>query len=448
MPRTQTYCPRCRQPIVADIEQLFDVSADPQAKNRFLSGSFNAARCNSCGFEGPLSTPLVYHDADKELLLTYFPPELGLPVNEQERMVGPMITQVVNRLPNDKRKAYLFRPQTMLTLQTMVEKVLEGEGITREMIDGQQKRLNLIQRLISTKPESREEVVKQEEALIDESFFGILTQLAQAVLSQGDENTARALLLLQQELLKSTPVGQKLAERVQEEQAAVKQLQEAGNSLTRDKLMDMLINAPTETRVNALVSMTRNGLDYTFFQMLSERIEQAEGDEKTRLAALRERLLHITSQIDQAVQREIAEARKVLETILQAPDIEAAVAQNMEAVTDFFLEALNSEITEARKNANLERIAKLQAVNNVIEKASAPPPEYALIEKLMEADDDDSRLRILQENEPLVTQEFINTLSALAQQGESQGQPPEVVERFRAAYLVALRFNMQKNLQK
>ncbi|NCU21899.1 c-type cytochrome, partial [Candidatus Falkowbacteria bacterium] len=28
---------------------------------------------------------IVYHDATKELLLTFFPPELGLPINEQEK---------------------------------------------------------------------------------------------------------------------------------------------------------------------------------------------------------------------------------------------------------------------------------------------------------------------------------------------------------------------------
>ena len=64
----------------------------------------------NCGYQGPLSTPVVYHDPEKEFFLTYFPPELGLPLNEQERMMGPYITQVVNRLPPEKRKAYLFPP--------------------------------------------------------------------------------------------------------------------------------------------------------------------------------------------------------------------------------------------------------------------------------------------------------------------------------------------------
>src|SRR4030066_978607 len=122
MPKTRINCPNSRQPIIADIEQLFDVGQDPTAKQKFLAGMFNVAQCQSCGYQGLLATPIVYHDPAKELLLTYFPAELNLPVNEQEKMIGPLITQVTNGLPQEKRKAYLFRPQTMLTLQSMIEK--------------------------------------------------------------------------------------------------------------------------------------------------------------------------------------------------------------------------------------------------------------------------------------------------------------------------------------
>ena len=87
MPRVQVSCPQCRQPITAEMEQLFDVGNDPQAKQRFLSGNVNTANCRNCGYRGPLSTPIVYHDPEKELLLTFFPPELGLPLNEQERLI-------------------------------------------------------------------------------------------------------------------------------------------------------------------------------------------------------------------------------------------------------------------------------------------------------------------------------------------------------------------------
>jgi hypothetical protein len=111
-----------------EAEQLFDMNIDPQAKQRLMSGTVNAIHCQACGYQGMLTTPIVYHDPEKELLLTYFPSEWGLPVNEQEKLVGPLINQVMNKLPVEKRKAYLLRPQAMLTFQTMIEKILEGDA--------------------------------------------------------------------------------------------------------------------------------------------------------------------------------------------------------------------------------------------------------------------------------------------------------------------------------
>ena len=144
MPKTQISCPRCRTPITADIQQLFDMNTDPQAKQKLLSGSANVIHCPACGYEGLYPTPIVYHDPDKELLLTSFPPELGLPVNEQERMIGPQINKIVNDLPSEKRKAYLFQAKSMLTFQTLMETILSADGVTKEMLDQQQQKLQLI----------------------------------------------------------------------------------------------------------------------------------------------------------------------------------------------------------------------------------------------------------------------------------------------------------------
>jgi hypothetical protein len=149
---------------MADIDQLFDVGQDPTAKQKILSGAFNLASCPNCGFKGMIATPLVYHDPGKELLFTYFPPELSLPINEQERIIGPLITRVTNTLPQEKRKAYLLQPQAMLTLQTMIERILAADGITKEMIQAQQERMNLLQRLVNASDESIAEIVGKEDA--------------------------------------------------------------------------------------------------------------------------------------------------------------------------------------------------------------------------------------------------------------------------------------------
>ena len=189
MPQTQIACPRCRQIIPAQVEQLFDVTAEPASKQRLLGGVSNRARCQFCGYDGNLATPVVYHDADKELLLTYFPPELGLPANEQEKMIGPLINKVVNNLPAERRKAYLFRPQSFLTYQSLVEKILEGDGVSKEMLDEQQKRLNLIQRLLqTTTADVRAEIIKQNAAVLDEPFFAIYNRLVEAAVSSNQHS--------------------------------------------------------------------------------------------------------------------------------------------------------------------------------------------------------------------------------------------------------------------
>ena len=133
------------------------------------------AHCPYCGYEGRLATPIVYHDADKELLLTYFPPELGLPINEQERLIGPMITQIMNRLPPEKRKGYLLKPTANFTFESMMETILGKDGITPEMIKAQQERLNLIDRLLQvTSADVRSELIKQNAKLFDEQFFVVV----------------------------------------------------------------------------------------------------------------------------------------------------------------------------------------------------------------------------------------------------------------------------------
>ena len=449
MSKVQMSCPRCRQPLVAEVEQLFDVGVDPDAKQKFLSGNFNVAKCDRCGYQGPLSTPVVYHDPDKELLLTYFPPDLGLPVKEQERLIGPLITQAVNRLPNEKRKGYIFRPQTMLTQQAMVERVLEAEGITKEMMESSQQRLNLLQRLISaTSADVRQTIIKQEEKLIDERFFEIITRLIEASLQAGDQNSARALAALQQEILPQTAVGQKIQAQQGEVQAAVQALQEASQQgLTREKLLDLFINAPSETQLATMVSMARAGLDYEFFRILSERIDQAEGEQKDLLTKLRDRLLEMAQEIDKRMQEQMQGAVQVLEELLKADDIQAATEEILPQMDDFFAEALRSELQKARQAGDLERLSKLQEVVEIIQSASAPPPEIALVEELMGAEDETGRSEILQQHAEQITDEFLQMINTLINQMEGQNQA-EMVQRLQEVYRSALRFSMQANLKK
>jgi hypothetical protein len=446
MPKTRINCPNCHQPVVADIEQLFDTGVDPSSKSRLLSGVTNMIRCPACGYQGNLATPIVYHDPQKELLLTFVPSELGLPMNEQERIIGPMINKAVSSLPQEKRKGYLFRPQTMLTFQGLIERILEADGITREMLQAQQQRMNLLQRLMEASSDDvRAEIAKQNDNLIDGDFFTLLRRIAEMAAMNGDRESTSQMSNLQKQLVSVTTFGKQLETQTREVEAAVHSLQALGEQLTQEKLLDLVIEASSDTRVNAIVSLTRPGMDYTFFGMLSQRIEKETGAERERLLKLRERLLELTQQIDRQIAEHTDQARQALNAILGAQNIVEATEQSMPAVDEIFIQVLSQELEAARKKGDLERIGKLHQVEETIQKASAPPPEIAFLDELVNTADDAAMQVMLENRKQEVTPELLDSLTQLVAQPQSE-QEPELYQRLQKLYQMVVRLSMEKNL--
>ena len=454
MPQTQVSCPQCRQPVQANIEQLFDVTADPGAKQRLLGGTSNVIRCPHCGFQGRLPTPIVYHDNEKELLLTYFPPEMGMPLNEQEKTFGPLIQKVTERLPAEKRKAYLFKPQANLTYDSMVETILGKDGITPEMIKEQQERVTLIERLIQASgADVRSEIIKQNLPLMDEQFFALFSRLAQSAMAGGQEPVAKQMTAIQKQLLEETEFGRGLKESYGELDAASKALQEAGQNLTREKLLDLVIAAPNEARIRAYVSLARNGMDYTFFQNLTEKIDATKGEEKKRLEDLRENLLDYINEVDRQLEERFKQAQAFVEQLLEQDDVAKATRENLDGFTQEAVDAVNQMLRQASEKNDYARMGKLQKMAEVLQEASAPPPEVAFIEQLLEAAEQAAVEKLLAENEELVNENFMSTLSGLMAQLEAQSQSAqggaqakELSEKLNRVYKTALRFSMKKNM--
>lgn len=445
--KTQIACPNCHQPLVAEVQQLFDLNEDPAAKQRLLSGATNMIQCPHCGYQGSLATPIVYHDPEKELLLAFVPPELGLPRDEQEKLVGRLINQVIEGLPQEKRKGYLFSPQSTLTHQGLIERVLEADGITREMIQAQEQKLNLLQRLMNSSDDSRAQIAAQEDELLDGEFFTLLSRLAESSMASGDQESARRFAGLQEQLLPLTTFGKQLQEQIGELEAAAKSLQDAGEGLTREKLLDLVLEAPNDTRLRALVSMARPGMDYSFFQILSERIEQAtEESERERLVALREKLLEMTREVDEQMQVRVAQARQLLNAIVQSHNVAEATAQNLGDIDQFFLEVLEAEMKAARQTADLARLEKLQTVAGVLEAAGEPPPEIALIQELVNQPGDEAWQRLLEERAQEISPQFLETLTALLAQAQS-GDNPQLSDRLRAIHRQAVRLSIQARMK-
>lgn len=448
MTRTSVPCPNCRQPIVIDLTRLFDLNTDPQAKEKLLSGAANFFQCPNCQHQGIYPTPIVYHDPEKELLLTYFPPELNTPINEQEKTIGPLIKKAMDDLPAEKRKGYLFKPQTMLSQQKLFETILEADGITPEMLKAQQEKLNLLQRLAAAPETELNRLIVENDEKIDEELFILLSRLAQASAATGDQEAVMALAALQNALLEQSTVGKATAHEAAETKAAMEELQELGKAgITRENLLDLLIkNAENEIRVTTIASMARGGLDYTFFQNLTEKIDQAAGAEKSKLEGLRERLLVIVDTIDKAVQAQTEEAQTLLEELLAAENIEEATQKALPRVNPMFTEVINHAATKAQEENDTAKLTKLAGIVAVLRAASSSGAIIKIIETLLQEENEAKRQEILEQAGDAINEEFSQTLTSLIGQVEKQGQQPELLARLKALNSEILRFTMRRNL--
>ena len=450
MPKTTIPCPRCRTPITAEISRLFDLSSDPEAKEKLLSGSANLIDCPVCHYQGVYPSPIVYHDADKELLLTYFPPESNLPLPEQEKIIGPLIKKVVDTLPPEKRKGYLFRPQTMLTQQLLFETILKADGITPEMMKAQQEKLVLISQLAAAAPDKLPELIAQNDDKIDEQVFLLISRLAETSAAGGDQEGVQILANLQQSIVEHSSYGKSLAEQARESQAAVRSLQELSQKgLTRESLLALMIeSADSDVRLTTLVTMARGGLDYTFFEQLSAKIDAASGEEKDKLSALREKLLELSAAVDDALKAQMEQAQTLLDEILKAENIEEAAEKALPRVNQAFVDVVNHAAQHAQAEKDQAALEKLMRVIAVVQAASQSGAALQLIEILLQAKDESARQQVYEKAGDAIDAEFLQMLNELIGQMEKKNEQAEALARLKDISREALRFSMQRNFSR
>jgi hypothetical protein len=446
--KTQVLCPNCRQPVTATIEQLFDVNQDPAAKQRFLSGRFNMIQCPNCGYKGQVAGPIMYHDPEKELLLTFVPMELGLPQPEQEKLIGRLMNEVISKLPQDKRKGYLLNPKPTFTMQGLMERVLEADGVTKEMLDSQRAKVQLLQSLLTAPEEQWPQMIKDHDAEIDITLFQLLTASAEATASSGNQAGAQKMTAMQNALLQNSTFGQQARARQDKVEAVARELQGLGQKLTPDKLLELVVNARDDDKLAAYTSLARAGMDYAFFEALTRRIDRATDDEKIRLGKVRDQLLEMTQEIDKATQAQMAEATSLLRQLMDAPDLNQAIQDNIERVDDTFMAVLNLNIEAAQKAKRPDALTRLVLINDAINRLmqEAAPPEIKFIDELLQMEPETAAEEVLKTRPGVVTSELVDTMNYV---GESlrQGGQAELAERLERLRGVAVGQLMKANWQ-
>ncbi len=446
MPRhvTQIRCPNCGNPVQATVEQLVDVSQDPSAKARLLSGSLNLVRCPSCHYEGQLATPLVYHDASKELLMTFIPVEVGLKRDDQERLIGQLINQAISHLPAEQRKGYLFQPQAVLTVQGMLERILEADGITREQMEAQRGLMMLFEDMLRTPEEGLAAFVELHDQELGPSFFQLG---AVAIQSAPDERASQAAEHKLERVLSTSSYGKRLAQQESELRAAADSLRAVGGELTRQRLLDLFLKAPSPDRVSALVSLTRPGLDYEFFSLLSAHIDQARAGEKGRLERLRQHMLELTQEIDRLQEARVAETASLLKSIAGAADLEQAIAAALPYIDELFLSVLHANIQAALERDDKAGLQRLQAIDGLIQSLirQAMPAGLQLAEEVIQADGLEKARALLEASADKIDEQTLGALLGAAQRLE-QASEADLSAEMRELHRLALRLSMQAKL--
>jgi hypothetical protein len=435
---TQITCPNCHQQFSAILEQVIDVGRDPQAKARLLSGRLNVVTCPHCSFQSALAMPLVYHDPAKSLFILHIPMELGLPQKEQDRVIGSLTNAVMNGLPPEQRKGYLFTPKMALTVQGLNEMILEADGITKEMIEEQRAKMRLIETFMQVDPDELPALVQEHDDKLDNEFFAMLTATAEAAVVNGRRDVAEQMLALRERLLEVSTTGQTLLQKAAMQEATMQEVADALNTLgdmaTQDDFVDLTLRLAADgddEKLQVLVGLSRPVMDYNFFKTLTGMIDQASGDEKAQLTAVRDRLLELTSLVDQQNEAVVKQATDTLRVIVNSPDLEAAIRSRLELLDDTFLAVLSANIRNAEQKQDVVSAAKLRAVfDKVVEILQEnAPPAIRFINELMQEQDFDEARRKLSERVGEFGAELVQWMDMLGQDLVARGNNNMAIER-------------------
>src|SRR5258708_29059160 len=143
-------------------------------------------------------------------MVVYIPMELNLPRAEQDKLVGSLSNAIISSLPQEQRKGYLLMPKNMLSLQGMVEMILEADGVTKEMLEAQRAKMRLVETFLQADPDTLPELVTQYDAEIDQEFFAIMAATMDSALAGGRRDLAEQVNAVQERLAEVSTTGQEI----------------------------------------------------------------------------------------------------------------------------------------------------------------------------------------------------------------------------------------------
>ncbi len=423
-------CTNCGNQFGAIVETLVDASQDPTAKQRLLSGGLNVMQCPKCSYQMMVGSPLLYHDASKDLLIGFVPMELNMNNDQQEKALGDLMRELTARIPQNQFRGYLFQPRRALSMQHLVEQVLQADGVTPEMIEAQKARARLIEQIMEAAEPALAVLVQENDAKIDAAFFQTMTLMAQRLASAGSPDVAQQVVMVQARVAELSSYGKQAMQRVREEEAIVEQIanevEALGADADRPEFLDMIIHYQSDpVRLRALVGLVRPVFDEIFFQEMNVAIGRAPADQRLNLETLRTTLTKMIQEADTQSQEAIRAAVQLLQQIVNAPDLDEALRNYITLIDGTFLSVLEANLQQAQHGGDqmlFERLAEIyQRVSAIIE--DSMPPTLRFINEMLATPSDEDALNLLVKRAQEFGADLVATMdaveAALAHRGDN-----------------------------
>jgi hypothetical protein len=419
---TPITCPFCRAQITVPVRQIVDVAEEPALKSALLAGRLNAFTCPTCHNSGALTLPFLYHDPAKELALVFLPMQLGLKDTEQQRFIGQLTNAVMSRIPAEKRKGYLLTPKQFFTLQSMLDAILEADGVTKEMIEAQEAKLRLLQQMLETTDGAAQEaLIRERDADIDMTFLQLINAALASAQAGRDQEAFSQMMAFYNKLLELTTVGKK----VQAQRVVLEAFQAKPD---RDTLLEQLVQtSDLETR-ELLLTFGRPLLDYPFFQALTAKIEAANAAgnkvEADRLVELRREILALREKLDATTKAAFDERAALLREIMASENLDQAVRAHLNELDELFFSVLDMNLQSAQQAQQQATFDRLQAVAETISRAiaAAQPPEVRFVNTLLSLPYPDETRKLLEANRKALSPQLVEWMRHLAEDLREDGR--------------------------
>lgn len=416
-------CPNCGTPFQAPVFQLIDVGQAPELKQALLSGRVNVAVCPKCGAGGMLAAPLVYHDPAKQFFFALFPQEVQATPQEREQFIGALSQFILRDLPKDAPRGYLLTPRNFISLSSMLDTILEGEGIPRAALEAQRKRTEILSRLMAASEDEQalQQVVEANKAALDYEFFLTMSAYIEAAEQDQDEEALQRFTSLRDRVM--TMVGFSMEDG------------EAEPEQDLEQAIDALLQAE-ESALPEAIAEHRPLLDYDFYEAIAARIDAAHtaGDaaEAERLATRRDLIRDTAEQMDRDAQELFERAAQTLQGVLEAPDTRAALVEHREELDEAFMLVVGLNAQQAERAGNQEMVQRLAAIEKeameVIQEALSP--EERLIGQLLSAETPQDATKLLRQNASAINSPFVKRLNEMSAEMETSGRK-EIGDRLR-----------------